>query len=194
MEESVGGHPLLDFVNTCGGAGKERDVERMTDWHTALKWAHRHGVLTSTERRALDDERCDPAASLEALRDFRETTHAVLSAVANRKPVPSTAHARLRAYIAEAIQQADLQIVDGAPAQWHAALQRSESELLRDRLALAAYNLLSQASLASLRECGACTWLFLDLSRSKSRRWCSMATCGNRAKAQRHYRAVKAAR
>jgi predicted RNA-binding Zn ribbon-like protein len=41
-----------------------------------------------------------------------------------------------------------------------------------------------------MRECGgsACTWLFLDHSRNRSRRWCSMETCGNRAKAHRHYR------
>ncbi|TAL94280.1 MAG: hypothetical protein EPN73_18145 [Paraburkholderia sp.] len=45
---------------------------------------------------------------------------------------------------------------------------------------------------AGTSECAACSWLFLDLSRSRSRRWCSMATCGNRAKAQRHYHAIKA--
>jgi predicted RNA-binding Zn ribbon-like protein len=32
-----------------------------------------------------------------------------------------------------------------------------------------------------------CRWLFLDESRNGSRRWCSMAGCGNRAKAHRHY-------
>jgi predicted RNA-binding Zn ribbon-like protein len=32
-----------------------------------------------------------------------------------------------------------------------------------------------------------CDWLFLDLSRNHSRRWCSMKDCGNRAKARRHY-------
>lgn len=32
-----------------------------------------------------------------------------------------------------------------------------------------------------------CRWLFLDDSKAGSRRWCSMASCGNRAKAHRHY-------
>ncbi|MFD0576716.1 CGNR zinc finger domain-containing protein [Dactylosporangium darangshiense] len=38
-----------------------------------------------------------------------------------------------------------------------------------------------------LRECAdpACNALFLDASRPGSRRWCSMETCGNRAKKQR---------
>ena len=32
-----------------------------------------------------------------------------------------------------------------------------------------------------------CGWLFLDTSRSGRRRWCSMQSCGNRAKARRFY-------
>ncbi len=31
-----------------------------------------------------------------------------------------------------------------------------------------------------------CRWLFYDTSRTGRRRWCDMATCGNRAKAARH--------
>jgi predicted RNA-binding Zn ribbon-like protein len=32
-----------------------------------------------------------------------------------------------------------------------------------------------------------CGWMFLDLSRQRTRRWCSMEDCGNGAKARRHY-------
>ncbi len=31
-----------------------------------------------------------------------------------------------------------------------------------------------------------CEWIFYDASRTSRRRWCDMATCGNRAKAARH--------
>ena len=31
-----------------------------------------------------------------------------------------------------------------------------------------------------------CEWIFYDSSRTSRRRWCDMATCGNRAKAARH--------
>lgn len=37
-----------------------------------------------------------------------------------------------------------------------------------------------------LRSCDRCGWFFLDTSRSRRRRWCSMRTCGNQAKAARH--------
>jgi predicted RNA-binding Zn ribbon-like protein len=33
--------------------------------------------------------------------------------------------------------------------------------------------------------------LFLDISRNRSRRWCDMRDCGNRAKASRFYKKSK---
>jgi predicted RNA-binding Zn ribbon-like protein len=55
----------------------------------------------------------------------------------------------------------------------------------------AAYNLvdLLDASPERIRTCEHpnCILWFLDTSRNGTRRWCSMARCGNRAKAQRHY-------
>ncbi|MEQ3550440.1 CGNR zinc finger domain-containing protein [Pseudonocardia nematodicida] len=40
-----------------------------------------------------------------------------------------------------------------------------------------------------IRRCDhdACVLHFLDTSRNGTRRWCSMASCGNRAKSNRHY-------
>src|SRR5438067_275486 len=49
---------------------------------------------------------------------------------------------------------------------------------------------------ALVREGGAdnCAWLFMDNTRNRSRQWCSMQACGNRDKARRHYRRVRARR
>ncbi|MGH3319645.1 MAG: CGNR zinc finger domain-containing protein [Streptosporangiaceae bacterium] len=48
--------------------------------------------------------------------------------------------------------------------------------------------LLQSSDLAALRRCqnSACGWLFLDRSRSHTRRWCSSADCGNRERVRRH--------
>jgi len=37
-----------------------------------------------------------------------------------------------------------------------------------------------------IKECSNCGYLFVDSSKNKSRRWCSMEICGNREKARRH--------
>jgi predicted RNA-binding Zn ribbon-like protein len=44
-----------------------------------------------------------------------------------------------------------------------------------------------------LRRCAnpKCLWLFHDTSKGGTRRWCFMSSCGNRAKAQRHYHGKK---
>jgi predicted RNA-binding Zn ribbon-like protein len=42
-----------------------------------------------------------------------------------------------------------------------------------------------------LKICPNCGWLFLDRSKNKSRAWCDMSVCGNRAKARLHYRRKK---
>ena len=50
-------------------------------------------------------------------------------------------------------------------------------------------DLLVGPRLARVRRCAneRCLYLFVDDSKSGTRRWCSMAACGNRAKAHRHY-------
>jgi predicted RNA-binding Zn ribbon-like protein len=48
-------------------------------------------------------------------------------------------------------------------------------------------------ALKRLHQCAAsdCGWLFIDMSRNHSRRWCDMSNCGNVAKARRHYHRKK---
>lgn len=58
-------------------------------------------------------------------------------------------------------------------------------------VALSAAELLSSPlTLEKTRVCESddgCGWLFVDETRTGTRRWCDMRTCGNRAKAHRHY-------
>jgi predicted RNA-binding Zn ribbon-like protein len=57
------------------------------------------------------------------------------------------------------------------------------------RLIVAATQLIMSPEIRRVRDCGSetCDWLFLDTTKNRSRRWCSMSGCGNRAKAKRHY-------
>ena len=55
-------------------------------------------------------------------------------------------------------------------------------------IALSALATLSQADLTRIKQCQGekCGWLFFDTTKNKSRRWCEMEICGNRAKQKRH--------
>ncbi|MFG2577498.1 CGNR zinc finger domain-containing protein [Streptomyces sp. NPDC048481] len=55
-------------------------------------------------------------------------------------------------------------------------------------LAIAWSELVVTGEAVRLKRCAehACAWVFWDVSKNRSRRWCSMRVCGNRAKARRH--------
>jgi predicted RNA-binding Zn ribbon-like protein len=54
-----------------------------------------------------------------------------------------------------------------------------------DTIVASAADLVATGPIDRLKMCGNCPWLFLDLSRNSSRRWCSMEGCGTEVKIQR---------
>ncbi|KQV63963.1 CGNR zinc finger domain-containing protein [Rhizobium sp. Root1220] len=67
----------------------------------------------------------------------------------------------------------------------------SNPDSLGKATAHSALRLVAMPEPERMKICGNCGWLFLDRSKNKSRTWCDMAVCGNRAKANRHYRRRK---
>ncbi len=65
--------------------------------------------------------------------------------------------------------------------------------LLLSDICLAIVELFAGAKAARIKQCAneACERFFLDTTKSGTRVWCSMKTCGNRVKAARHYERTK---
>ena len=61
--------------------------------------------------------------------------------------------------------------------------------------AVLAWDALARQSPGRLRPCAndECRLFLIDHSKANTARWCSMAACGNRMKARRHYRRVRGA-
>jgi predicted RNA-binding Zn ribbon-like protein len=70
---------------------------------------------------------------------------------------------------------------------------RPKQEDPRFLLARAAATFLASADPARIRRCGGtnCILFFYDATKSGTRRWCSMAGCGNRMKAALHYQRTR---
>jgi predicted RNA-binding Zn ribbon-like protein len=121
--------------------------------------------------------------------------YAVLVAVAvEHAPPRKSALAIINTEVADARRGAAL-AYDGEAF----AYQRPpQDELLPLHLvACAVADLLTSPRLARVGRCegvGDCGWLFLDTTKNKSRRWCSMKACGSRAKMRRYYERGKANR
>ncbi|WP_255592592.1 CGNR zinc finger domain-containing protein [Bordetella sp. BOR01] len=191
----VGGHSYLDFLNTGGGPAKARDAAPFEGWADVLDWLAMAGLLAANERRPLLRlaNGSGARAALSRLATQRESAYAVLSAIAGDRTVPEAPRQQLENDIRLALRHATLSLVPHRQGAWLLDVAGAGLDLPRHRLALSAQSLIADGLLPRLHECEGCTWLFLDTSRGGRRRWCSMATCGNRAKARRHYQARQAA-
>jgi predicted RNA-binding Zn ribbon-like protein len=80
--------------------------------------------------------------------------------------------------------------IEGAEVRWTWRLGARSTDHLLFPVLNAATELLTSVSHGFVRQCedAGCGWLFLDRSNARTRRWCSMADCGNRNKARKYYR------
>lgn len=117
---------------------------------------------------------------------LREAIAAVLRAVVAGDPVDRAAVTEVDDWLVLAGTRPALAVGDdGTPVLGERASDSPRRAL--GALALDAAHLLGDPQeRARLRVCEGCGEIFHDRSPAARRRWCSMTTCGNRAKARRH--------
>jgi len=179
--ELVGGHPALDFLNTVADKGKTRMEEKLVQWHDVHTWAAAAGLLAPADLARLRQQpEWEGADELAALHRFREDAYAaivhVTSGVGDRRALDG-----LAAAIRDAIGRSTFMSFDGRFV-WRPDVQTAWRWI--DAVALAFEHLMRSEDLGRVRQCGRCTWFFVDRGRGAGRRWCDMRTCGNRAKAE----------
>jgi len=177
--ELVGGALALDFANTREG---DPEPEHLREHADLVAWGARLGLIGRAARPA------DPQRALERALRLRTAVDATFRAVAGGGEPPAEALAALRAFEAEAVARGRLVATDGGfDWTWDA----DDPERILWAVTRSAVDLLRTGPLDRLKTCAVCPWLFLDGSRNRSRRWCSMNECGGRLK-MRRYRARRA--
>lgn len=183
--ELVGGHPALDFVNSLNDWTVARPRDYLARPQDALLFGHAVGLISATEARELAPAM--DAAELDRLRRLRACLQRVLhAAVHSVAPGPEDLRTLSDAH-AESARAATLCTSGaGSALTCEVPAERAGASTLRHRIVQSAVQLLTSADTSLLKSCPSCGWYFLDTSRNRSRRWCSMATCGNVAKARRY--------
>jgi predicted RNA-binding Zn ribbon-like protein len=192
----ISGVLCLDFVNTAGMHEPIAD-EHLVNYESLAAWSRAAGLLDEPAARRLTDRAAaDPAAAARALGDALSLRLAIYRLAARGLDQAAEDDlATLNRFVAGALAHLRLGAGDeGARWEWAGEGEDPGSPLWP--VALSAARLLADRERRGrVRECGGenCNWLFLDTSRNGRRRWCSMADCGNRAKAKRHYRRTRGA-
>jgi len=159
------GEPLaLDLLNTRWIDNGPRDL--LTDVAGLRIWLTSAGL----DDRAPADER-----TLEALLAARTAIHDALRHGARGALNDVLGHGRIRRCLTD---DGPIDVPDVADPAWLPAWLAAD-DLLR---------LITRAP-DRIRQCAhpECVLFFFDTSKNGTRRWHSMATCGNRTKAARHY-------
>lgn len=188
----VGGRPSLDFINTEGGE-RNGPPERLADYGDLVRWCAYAGVIDEKEAlRLLREAGARPAEARRVHARAIELREALFRLFAGLRegddPSPADL-AVLDREVGRALAHRRL-----LPASGRFAWRFVDVEERLDRIVWPlvedAADLLSSELLERVKGCGGpdCTWLFLDESRNKSRRWCEMSECGNRAKQRRYQR------
>jgi predicted RNA-binding Zn ribbon-like protein len=188
----LGGHIVLDFMNTVGDHLSTQPSEGLHSYADLALWAGHAGVITREHgARLIELSREQADAAEDALlraTHTRDVIYRLLMSVIWKQPPFETDMVAFNQLLKTAPTRTHIIHADDR-YEWRFS---SEIESLDDvlwRLVWAAADLLTSDRLAQVKVCenGECGWMFLDTSRNQARRWCSMADCGNRAKAKRHY-------
>lgn len=195
------GQVSLDLVNTLDWRSSEAPGELLNSYSDLLRWARHTGAIREREARALASEAAKhpkkASAVLTRAVALRETLFHLFSAAADGRQAAASDVDALNLSLSDALSRLRLRPTkEGYQWEWEGS-DGGEVDLERVLwpVVRAAGELLTSGQLTLLRRCPGegCAWLFLDTSRNKSRRWCSMEVCGNRSKARRHYEQVRAA-
>lgn len=189
--ELLAGALSLDFANTAGGRTLAQPVEQLHTADDLVAWAAHAGVIRPSVARALTAEIArDVKTSSQWLRRalmLREAIHEIGTAI-ERGAAPAASH--LDTVVKEtrsALSSAALALTSENRYRPDFTGARGIDAVLGP-IAWNAVEVLGHEPLDRLKTCPAvdCGWLFIDRSKGGTRRWCDMATCGNRAKARRH--------
>lgn len=182
----VGNHPGIDLVNTEAVDPHGHRLELLADCTALVNWAQAAGLIDTDLAqpcRAVSEGRGRNLMAWfrrlrSSLRNVLETGDDDAAAAALDDEVAAVS---VRLSYRPARHQHELPLDAAGPLE-------------RLRLALATTAIdATRLERSRVRRCGSprCVLLYYDATKNRSRRWCDMAVCGNRAKANAHYQRAK---
>lgn len=181
----------IDFANTLAwrGSTPEESLHGLAD---VAQWCAASGAMPAGGADSMSAwARSNPAPAARVFNEaiaIREALYRILHAVASGARPAELDLATLNHMLGRTPARTAL-ARSGESFGWRVAAMRPAAPTLLAPVLWSAGDLLTGPQFGRVRECanGRCLWLFLDDSKNGTRRWCSMQSCGNRAKAHRHY-------
>jgi predicted RNA-binding Zn ribbon-like protein len=178
----VAGDMALDFVNTdvVSEHDRSRDVLRAAEEFAA--WSA-YAQLPGATPTMIATHGAHSQDVLDEARSLRTATRSVIEAIINGGAPEDQALSTIQAAYARAIGDATPVISDGR-LSWRWTTNTPKA--LVARLAVAVITLLRDGPTDRIKACPACGFVFIDTTKNRRRRWCSMDDCGKEEKIRRY--------
>jgi predicted RNA-binding Zn ribbon-like protein len=191
----AGGHPALDFINTVHDWTAPEPRDYLSEFADAIRFGETAGLLTQADVSRL--RRRTPRSELKRLRVLRGRLRRIFQMGLSGGTPNGPDLERLGADLVESARATRLMATrdrrsSQLPIRREVNAELAGDALLRLRIVEAGVALLVSNAMPRVKSCPTCGWFFLDLSKNRSRRWCSMDTCGAVAKSRRYYQKLKA--
>jgi len=195
----VGGAPGLDFLNSIA-----TPVDTVIDWlddgEGYLGWLEQAGlapadVLRNMRDRSLPGELDKVADEARSLREwFRRFVHQHRGRALTAEAFAELAPLNALFERDETFSRIAVSPSGQAPFQLEVLRLWRDPRALLLPVAEALAQLVCAGDFSQVKACEGptCSLLFVDQTRGRARRWCSMAICGNRAKQAAHRHRLKA--
>jgi predicted RNA-binding Zn ribbon-like protein len=193
MYDFDAGDLSLNFANTKNWHASDHPVEELKDYGDLLIWGQEAALISNEQAENLKLYGLEHPEEINMAYDLaievREAIYRIFSNHYARKPALEADLALLSTVTCQAMSNLRL-IPEGNSYEWQLPKCVDSTDLIIWPVARAAAELLTSKKASLVRECEddrGCGYLFIDSTKNHSRRWCSMESCGNRAKARRHY-------
>ena len=187
----------LAYANTLFWRGRDHPTETLSNFSDLLKWLQNTAGVSAADLRGIAQwSRAHPVKAANVFADaiaLREAMYRSFAAQAAAEHTRPKDFALLQRALTQAPARQRLASADGGYAWNIERLQPLAAHLLAPIL-WSTGDLMIKGARGNVRRCtnSKCVWLFIDASKNATRRWCDMASCGNRAKSRRHYLKTKA--
>jgi predicted RNA-binding Zn ribbon-like protein len=189
----ISGSLCLDFANTVDQRSSENPEDKLTGYPELVAFGLQTGVFSVSEARRLEREgRKDPGAASRLFAravGVREMIFRIMAAVANGSAASGEDVVALNVAL-QGLKARSLIAPGYGQGAWRYDEKNGGAGRLIGRIVHSAVEVLTSDDIERLKRCaaGTCSWLFLDRSRGRNRRWCEMRTCGSQHKARAYYR------
>jgi len=190
----IGGNLSLDFINTkIAENGSPKDL--LADFTDLAAWAFAVELMEKSRAEKLIDDwsgRAEAETALARAINFREILREMFIRLSSGKGIGKQSLAAINREIQNQSGAIEIRKTENGFEKSFRADFREPHQLLAP-VAESAADLLCYGNPAHIKKCESseCVLYFYDQTKNHSRRWCSMAGCGNRAKAAAFYRRAK---